>query len=207
MLNTTIHEFRALVRHWQEGHDLVPDGIMGPKTRASLAPVVESTGPTPGRRLMNRIIHYALLDIGRGEMGGNNKGPFVRALRRFCGFPSDAVGPWCAIWASAKTKLGLMSLDRPWPSNLLSRGAYRLVMNIGELSAGKFITVPEPGFACWKRKRWLRKREAHIRIITGYDAATDTMHYVAGNEGGKVVAGSLENGAWRKDLIYMSTFS
>ena len=76
-------------------------------------------------------------------------------------------------------------------------------MNIGE--AGRFIDVPEPGVACWKRKGWKLFRKAHIRIITGYDEKTDTMHYVAGNENGVVRVGSLKNGTWRKGLIRMAT--
>lgn len=200
MLNTTIHEFRALVRNWQEGHGLVVDGILGPKTRESLAPVTLAGNP-----MMNRIIRYALDDEGKGEQGGNNAGPYVRALRKFCGFPVDALGAWCAIFASAKILKACDSIKRALPCDL-SRGAYRLVMNIGECDEGTFIDVPRAGFGCWKRRRWLRRREAHVRIITGYDAATDTMHYVAGNEGGRVVADSLKNGAWRKDLVCMSTF-
>jgi hypothetical protein len=193
-----------LVTFWQRQHGLLVDGIIGPKTLASFANAkgrgTVDVEPTDGA--MKRIILTAVIDIGEGEEGGNNAGPYVRSLREYCGFPVDMLGPWCSIFASAKTKQALTGSGLGIP---LSRGAYRLVMNIGESPYGEFITVPEPGFACWKRRWWERKREAHVRIITGYDKETDTMHYVAGNEKGKVVVGQLKNGKWRKDLIKMST--
>lgn len=214
---------KELLEWWQVGHGLPVTGNLDPKTMASLKQqaatkrmhegvitssllVMPKTSP-----LMNRIIRYALNDEGRGESGGNNAGPYVRALRAFCGFPIERLGAWCAIFVSAKIKRAVeslaMTLQAVTPDMILpfdlSRGAYRLVMNIGE--AGRFITVPEPGFGCWRRKRWFRKREAHVRIITGYDAKTDTLFYVAGNEKGRVVVSSLPNGTWRKDLEVMST--
>lgn len=218
-----------LVTFWQRQHGLLVDGIIGPKTLASFA---NADGPhcgqlCPGgseRRkcscaspsnckvspMVISIIRYALLDEGRGEEGVNNGGSYVRALRWHCGFPEDMLGPWCAIYVSSKIKHAMFdqpSLNIPLSSlNIpLSRGAYRLVMNIGESPHGEFITVPEPGFACWGRRNWRLKREAHVRIITGYDERTDTMYYVAGNEKGKVVVGKLEHGKWRKGLIKMST--
>ncbi|GAG05413.1 unnamed protein product, partial [marine sediment metagenome] len=142
---------------------------------------------------------------GRGEMGGNNSGWYVKGLRIFCGFPRHAKGAWCAIFGSAKIKQGYLSFKMD-PPFALSRGAYRLVMNIGESERGEFITVPEPGFACWKRRGWTALwRKAHFRIMTGYDVETDTMHYVAGNENALCRVGSLKHGAWRKDLIKMVT--
>jgi len=49
--------------------------------------------------------HLAVADIGRGEMGKNNAGPWlVEQVRPFDGTGSkaDSDGAWCASWESAK---------------------------------------------------------------------------------------------------------
>lgn len=203
-MNITEQQLTALVRSWQSEHGLEVDGILGPLTRASIRRFYNLPDTSP---FMNRTISYALADVGEVEVGRNG-GPYVHMLRRFCGFPEDMLGAWCAIFGSAKFKRAWKSIqfpERPWlalPFEL-SRGAYRLVMNVGE--AGRFIDVPEPGVACWKRRGWLLFRKAHFRFITGYDAGTDTMHCVAGNEKDGVRVVTLKNGAWRKDLLKMAT--
>ena len=186
---------RTLIKFWQSHHGLKVDGIAGPETQRSM------NTPAP-KSLMNRIIRYALNDEGRGEQGGNNSGPWIRSLRRLCGFPADVTGPWCAVFISAKAVEASQSLDMICPFEL-SRGAYRLMQNIG--TVGRYIDVPEPGFACWRRKGWFIRRSAHIRIITGYDDDSDTMFYAAGNEKGRVRVAALKNGAWRKGLLGMVT--
>lgn len=222
----------ALITSWQRNHGLKVDGILGPKTAASIAALGGPTWECPGYRaaavprsfagrpgghftinliegekplavettLINRIILYALDDDGKGGIGGNNAGPYVKGLREFCDFPVNRTGPWCAIFVSAKTKQAAESLDRPLDFDL-SRGAGAFVRNVGKSPGGSFITTPEPGFAAWRKGLW-----GHIRIITGYDASTDTMHYVGGNErGDRVRVGSMKRGSWRKNLKQMAT--
>jgi hypothetical protein len=211
MIRIPRNQYVALVKFWQAEHGLEVDGILGPKTRASIHRSYISVDTPDASQFMNRAISYALADVGEVEVG-NNGGAYVRGLRRYCGFPEGSLGPWCAIFGSAKLKRAGQSL---WgnPSTLpfsLSRGAYRLVMNVGE--AGRFITpeelVSSPGLvgvACWKRRGWLLQRKAHFRFFTGYSASSDTLHCVAGNEKDGVRVVSLKDGAWRKDLVRMAT--
>jgi hypothetical protein len=186
------------VKLWQREHGLEMDGVLGPITRASIA---------NNNTRISAVIYAALADVGKGEQGGNNAGYYVRGLRKFCGFPEELLGPWCSIWVSAMIKQA-----KPFSQALdfrLSRSAYGIVTNIGNSPGGRFMDLdaPEPGFACWYRRNGKGQIVGgHVRIITDYDPETDTMGYVAGNERGRVVLGSLTGQQWRHDLRLMSTF-
>lgn len=171
--------------------------MLGPKTRASLKLATTD--------IMYRTINLGLGDEGLGETEGNNRGRWIRKLRAFCGFPVDAVGPWCGVWASAKIKHAYSSFGLEVPFEL-SRGAYRLVKNVGEYGRIIDLNNPEPGVYCWQRRGWFKRRSAHVRFVIRYDKVTDTMYYVAGNEGGKVRRGRLKGEEWRKGIIGGATF-
>ena len=190
----------TLVRFWQRHHDLAIDGIAGPETLASIARARYASTTSV---LMSRTVSYALADEGRGEQGGNNRGPYVRSLREYAGFPVWLFGAWCGIYASAKIKRAWLSFgyDMMIPVTL-SRGARALVRNIKDSPTGRVITVPEPGFALYRRGiGW----QGHVRIIVSYDIERDAMTYVAGNENGVVRVRTLSHGEWRKGLIEMVT--
>lgn len=72
MLNTTIHEFRALVRNWQESHGLKVDGIIGPKTRASLRRYVGDPPDVP-----SPMLPPGELDVGTVPMKYEGHTPVV----------------------------------------------------------------------------------------------------------------------------------
>lgn len=150
---------------------------------------------------MYKICCLAIEDIGKKEEGVND-GPYIRAMREYCGFPVKRNGPWCSVFASAKTREAYSGNDG-MPE--LSRGAFRFVKNVANSKFGRYMESPEPGFAVWKRKGWLLHRNAHIRIIVAYDLPRDTMYCVAGNENNMTSPVILRNGSWRKKLLRMAT--
>lgn len=190
-----------LLRHWQSAHDLPVTGKLDSATAASLdASVSEKLTLEPKPTLVQWLCSSASIDIGRKEVG-RNSGKYVRNLREFCGFPVNATGAWCAIFVSYHIKQAykLSGLgDVPFK---LSRGARGLLRNITRSDAGEAISVPERGaIAVWRRGGgWT----GHVRIVTGYDADTDSMSWVAGNERNAVRAGVLSHGEWRKGLVGM----
>jgi len=193
-MKPTDQETSKLVRSWQRAHGLEPDGIFGPKTRESL---FASEGMSS---VMSAIIAHARVDIGQHEIGKNG-GKYVRGLRELCGFPVDADGAWCAIFVSAMLHMS----TAPNTPCRLSRGAYRMGKNIAECNSGRYISDPGPGFGIWKRKGWERNRSAHIRIILSYDAATETIWYIAGNERGRVRYAGMQRKQWERDLLFFCT--
>lgn len=176
----------ALVKHFQAGDPILePDGIYGPRTAAALDLYIADNMVRGGR--MRAAFEIARSNIGYGGEGGNNKGPYIRGLRAACGFPVDATGAWCAIFASA------MLLNVGIPAK--SRGAYRLT----ELLAGgpggyDVATINDmvPGdvyLVSWARARWATHREAHVRFLKC--CADDLWTFVGGNERGDKVRGGV----------------
>ena len=205
-MNQRVNEI--LLRHWQSAHDLPVTGKLDSATAVSLDSVSEKqrepAGVLPKPTFTQLLCSSASIDIGRKEVG-RNSGKYVRNLREFCGFPVNATGAWCAIFVSyhIKTAYKLAGLgDMPFK---LSRGARGLLRNITRSDNGESIAVPEEGaIAVWRRGGgWT----GHVRIVTGYDVATDSMSWVAGNERNAVRAGVLSHGEWRKGLVGMGRIS
>lgn len=153
--------------------------------------------------IMYDTIMHARRCVGEREYNVNS-GPFVEGLRKECGFPSPRHGPWCAVFVSAMLRRAYAGRYRDCPIKL-SRGAYRLGLNITK--EGRQLFEPSPGFGVWRRKGWVLHRAAHIRIITGYDKETDTVHYIAGNERNRVVQKSLTGEEWRRGLLLLTTLA
>jgi hypothetical protein len=117
----------------------------------------------------------ALSDIGKGEIGGNNRGPYVWSLtgRR-------TSGAWCAAAVHTWFERAAAQLGRklPWRR---SHGARRLAKRIA--AAGQWISKdqqPHVGdVAVWSRGRlpW----QGHVGIVV--ESSADGFFSVEGNVG------------------------
>lgn len=195
------HEI-ALIRHFQAGDDtLTVDGVYGPRTATALDQYIEDTPTTTLK--MHRAWDYALYYVGKGGVGGNNRGSYIEALRRSCGFPVDVVGAWCAIFQSSALRVVGIPIK--------SRGAYTLCEKMANHRHGYELKGPlEPGkvyLACWKRGRWDTHQEAHVRMVRLF-SGSDLVEYIGGNErGDKVRTGMMTIKDFHKDLIMVSGWS
>ncbi len=126
--------------------------------------------------LYAKIVEVARRDLGQGEIGGNNAGPFVEPLMR------GKRGPWCAAWGSQKLieaykELGLIS---PLPHRIT--GAKRAIRAV--LRAGGIKLEPEDARAgdifCLhsKRGRW----KGHFGLVEDSDG-TGIVQTLEGNVG------------------------
>lgn len=191
----------ALIRHFQEQHPaLEADGILGPKTKHALDEYIAEIEERDPMQLVWLSAHN---DLGKGGHGGNNAGPYIRSLRKACGFPEEMTGAWCAIFQSAH----LLTADIP----IKSRGAYRLCEKMANHPRGferKYAMNTVVGnvyLACWKRRRWTTHREAHVRLVKRTEYGFD---YIGGNEAGDVVAtGYMTIESFRRDLIMIAGWS
>jgi len=168
-----------LVGHWQDVNGLEADGYCGPNTQANLNKA--AAGADPSSELGLLALSIAIENIGNGEEGGNNSGPFVEMLhgKEFDGNDDDD-GAWCASFASwcfeqaCDRRLDLIEL--PFKR---SGGAKTLWKNIG--NAGSFPTDPAPGdVVCWdrgKRGSW----QGHIGFVERIEDGI--LYTVEGNVG------------------------
>ena len=114
---------------------------------------------------------------GKGEEGGNNRGPWIEK------WSGKKKANWCAAIIGAAYKEAAIRCEMPLPFEL-SLGAKRLGRNIGEagsfveidsLIAGDVIVLHRGPRGSWK---------GHIRMFHSYDIADpNLLHYWAGNEG------------------------
>lgn len=146
---------------------------------------------------MYRLVDSAIADINEHELYKNG-GPFVRSLRRYCGFPVDATGPWCAIFISAHLK-------STGKGELRSRGARRLVDNIVQSPRGRRVSVedffanPRPVVALYTRGT--SKYKGHVRLLTGAVGVDREAYYIAGNEHDRVLYSHVKRRDFKKNLI------
>lgn len=200
-MKMTNRHLRALLQYFQADDDnLEIDGLYGPKTAAALDEYMEENPED----LMGRAWTEAWFNIGKGGMGGNNKGPYIQSLRRECGFPIDATGPWCAIFVSAMLKRAGIPIK--------SRGAYRLCETMANHDQGYekhgVLDVYKVYIACWKRGRWQTHNAAHVRLVRREPVLRGgriSYGFVGGNERGDVVrTGTMTEEEFRKDLIMVA---
>lgn len=160
-------------------------------------------------RQQDRLIEAAIRQLGKGEIGENNAGPFVEELHRGV----RRRGNWCAAfvaWCFEETGICPLIPDRN------RRGAKGLVKYLArELDTGEWVARP----------RWMRSAEhlkdprrgdvitwhrgpsnswkGHVELVEGYDSETDTLRTVAGNVGpypAKVCRREFPGGKWRRRL-------
>ncbi len=169
----------SLVEAWQHGHNLEADGKCGPNTRAS----IEKTWPGPeGEGLAVKALAVAIENIGKGEEGGNNSGPFVEMLhgKEYDGDP-DNDGSWCAAFVSWCFEQACQGSGSEMPF-VRSVGAKRLFQRIGD--AGEKVHLPflQPGdVVCWDRGQpgsW----QGHIGFVEFLEDGS-ILHTVEGNVG------------------------
>lgn len=149
------------VRRFQYARHLAVDGAIGPVTWSHLC-----TGDT----LHERIIQHALCELygGAKEIGGNNKGPWVK---KYMGVEGQ---PWCvgfATWCYRQARK-------------LFREAYPL--------------LPFPGGPSWSSSalaRWSKKHpewETHMGMVAQYARAGDFIILPGGPTGFKHTTLCLE---------------
>jgi len=169
---------QKLVEHWQESFDLDPDGYCGPNTQASLEKALRGDSPVSSEFAL-AALDIACKQIGKGEEGGNNSGPFVEMLfgKTFDGDDDDD-GSWCAAFVSWCFEQAAEQLSITMPFKR-SGGAKSLWKNIG--NAGSFPKNPEPGdVVCWDRGKpgsW----QGHIGFVERLEGGI--LHTIEGNVG------------------------
>ena len=130
-----------LVKFWQEGHALTVDGFCGPNTQSSISsPTNVDNGSVSGFSAFTRgALSVAADCLGKGEVGGNNSGPFVEMLHglEFDGNDDDD-GAWCAAFVSYCFLTAALEIGTPLEFQR-SGGAKRLFKNISE--AGESLLV------------------------------------------------------------------
>lgn len=112
-------------------------------------------------------------DLGKGEVGGNNKGSYVWSLTG-----RKTSGAWCAAAVYSWIKRGAQSIWMPCPIPR-SNGAKRLCRYIREYG-GRMTDDPAPGdIVLWDRGRlpW----QGHVGVVSA--AYMHTFRSIEGNVG------------------------
>ena len=167
-----------LVQSWQSENSLDVDGYCGPATQASLAKARSGKNPSSSE-LGLLALSIAVDNIGNGEEGGNNSGPFVEKLHlKSWDGNDDDDGAWCAAFVSWCFEEACRRLDIDMPFRR-SGSAKRLWKNIK--SAGSEPSSPAPGdVVCWdrgKRGSW----QGHIGFVENCEGGI--LYTVEGNVG------------------------
>lgn len=140
-----------MVEQWQSDHRLSVDGYCGPDTQWSLMAERKNPIPDPDSSIAGvAALNIAIAQIGKGEEGGNNSGPFVEMLKhkKYDGNTDDD-GAWCASFVSWCFEQAYQELKIPMPFSY-SEGAKRIYKNVGD--SGSFPENPAPGdVVCWDR--------------------------------------------------------
>ena len=135
-------------------------------------------------KIAQRALEIAIGEIGRGEEGGNNCGPYVAR----CVHPATPPQNWCAGWAGLMYELAAADLRIPLPFRR-SLGAKRLGANVA--AVGRKFTDPgeaRPGdLAVWHRGStgsW----QGHVAIVESVTAFVDRtghrrVEIIEGNSG------------------------
>ena len=178
-----------------------------------------SNGVPPAGRVgeqTGRILDFATGLIGRGEEGGNNRGPFIEELNR----GRRRAGNWCAVFvAYCLEEVHVV----PWIPDRNRRGAKALAKYLATaVTSSEWVVeprwgrspahhdTPRPGdVIAWHRgpgTTWrdlFRDWRGHVELVTSYDAGSDTVETIAGNVGRypAVVRHRIHaNGSWRRKL-------
>ena len=121
------------------------------------------------------LVRHALDEIGRGEEGGNNRGPDINKYRQ--GRTSIDGNPWCARFVWFCLLLASWASGRRW-CVVRSTGSARVLMN-RLLRKGQLVTSPEPGDIAL----WVRAGGKHINIVESVNLESNTFITVDGNKG------------------------
>jgi len=171
-----------MVKLWQEEYGLTPDGVCGPVTQSSLFD--EREGDLEGLEcsdLAKSTLSVARSLLGKGEVGGNNSGPFVEMLlgKEYDGDDDDD-GAWCAAFISHCVS----QASSGSPPFAMSFGAKAIFKNASGYGA-KSMEPKVGDIVCWDRgklnpdgtKSWM----GHVGFVDRVDG--DIFYAIEGNKG------------------------
>lgn len=133
-----------------------------------------SEGWIMGAFFASELVRIARSQLGNGESGGNNRGPYIAKLggKQGQSWCARFVG-WCII--NAAIALGMLAPIKPTGG---ARRLFRRCCKAGrKLGAGE---LPQPGdIVAWRRGKlaW----QGHIGIVSRVEG--ERWWYIAGNEG------------------------
>lgn len=191
------------VKDFQSSHvdkheqPLTVDGAVGQLTwwamenpRPSvLSPTIEYDTPPaePGESSLGRAalrIAIGELKAGAGEIGGNNKGPWVRKYMQPAGLPEG--NPWCAAFVSwcFLQAVGGDRRDMPFSYSAGARDVFNQLKNKGWSLTGESEKQPKPGdVVCWWRTS-MASGNGHIGIV--HHCNDGFLYTIEGNKAANV---------------------
>ncbi len=137
--------------------------------------------PNQLKRLHLVALEIAVDDLGEGEDGANNRGPYIRFIRSVDGTgrgPKGA-GAWCACFVSSclVRAAGHLGYELPVKTTRSAQAIYKRVSRVGSLSQ-----EPRVGdLICWRRTKEAGDWRGHVGIVEKVEG--DTVHAIEGNRG------------------------
>lgn len=170
-----------MVSLWQSENGLVADGKCGPDTQSALFNTRESEIEYECSFLAAESLGVAKSQIGQGEVGGNNSGPYVEMLlhKEYDGDDDDD-GAWCAAFVS----FCISEASGRQPPFEMSFGAKAIFGNAAAFGS-KSMTPKAGDIVCWDRgslnpdgtKSW----QGHVGFVERVDG--DIFYTIEGNKG------------------------
>lgn len=209
---------RAVIA-WQRAHGLTPDGIVGPRTWATMARP-ESWPPLapPGVTAAEALVSVAVRMLGVSEGSVSNRGPRVDWILDKGGYPvpsrASAQGPpWCAWFVSACLAVlreGGYAVRNPVALRGLAVGRWLTAEPEWRIDRDDAFALVRPGdVMCRTRVSGRvsdrddvlagRQRQGHTGIVEYVDAEAREVHLVSGNSSGHGHARTT--GAVARELI------
>lgn len=191
------------VSRGQEHLGLPVNGRAAGETLVALWEIIHKAPST--QTIGARLLGCAVSDIGKGEEGENNTGPYVSRLRHEAGLEWSK-GPWCAVAVSA----WLVRTEGSKLTFHVSASARTLFDNaVASPTSRLLLEDPEPGaIICWVRRNRLGiKVGHHIAVIEKFEKQRDWLQTVDGNHNrpgqrfAQVDRFTHPQGSWRKDLV------
>lgn len=133
------------------------------------------------RELHECALRIAIDDLGKGEVGANNAGPYVEFIRSIDGTGRGPAGrgAWCACFVSSCLARAAAQLGYALPVKT-TRSAQAIYKRTGRI--GQFVDRPAPGdLIAWRRTREAGDWRGHVGIVE--EAEGDTIHTIEGNRG------------------------
>lgn len=160
---------------WQEHNGLTVDGYFGPNTAASFT----IDPPTNLNPFSIGVLMAAIEDLGKGEEGGNNSGPYVEGIlgKVFDG-DDDNDGAWCAAAVSHWIERAALQegVDLKFSLSFGAKALFRNIKNVGES-----VEEPQAGdIVCWDRGD-VGSWQGHIGVVERFD--NGILHTIEGNKG------------------------
>lgn len=158
-----------------------PNVVSGAIAYHELPPVEQGESPM-GRAALRFAISE--LKAGAGEVGGNNKGPWVRKYMEPAGLPDGY--PWCAAFVSwcFLRAVGGNRRDMPFNYSAGARNIFNQLKSKGWSFTGESGKQPKPGdIVCWWRTS-LASGNGHIGIV--HHCRDGFLYTIEGNKAANV---------------------